>query len=84
MSKSLASQHSRPLPEGTPALDAVHVAGLLDQLAEGGRLAVVVAEGGVRRARLYSRSGGKTAYRTPFDTAIPMLPGFEKAAEFRL
>lgn len=56
----------------------------LDQLAEGGRLAVVVAEGGVRRARLYTRSGGKTAYRTPFDTAIPMLPGFEKAAEFRL
>ena len=56
----------------------------LDQLAEGGRLAVVVAEGGVRRARLYTRSGGKTAYRTPFDTAIPMLPGFEKSAEFRL
>jgi len=56
----------------------------LDQLAEGGRMAVVVAEGGVRRARLYTRSGGKTAYRTPFDTAIPMLPGFEKAAEFRL
>ncbi len=56
----------------------------LDQLAEGGRMAVVVAEGGVRRARLYTRSGGKAAYRTPFDTAIPMLPGFEKAAEFRL
>lgn len=56
----------------------------LDQLAEGGRLAVAVAEGGVRRARVYTRSGGKTAYRTPFDTAIPLLPGFEKAAEFRL
>jgi protein-L-isoaspartate(D-aspartate) O-methyltransferase len=56
----------------------------LDQLSEGGRLAVVVAEGGVRRARIYTRSGGKAAYRTPFDTAIPMLPGFEKAAEFRL
>jgi protein-L-isoaspartate(D-aspartate) O-methyltransferase len=56
----------------------------LDQLAEGGRLAVAVSEAGVRRARIYTRSGGKTAYRTPFDTAIPMLPGFEKAAEFRL
>ncbi len=33
----------------------------LDQLAEGGRLAVAVAEGGVRRARIYTRSGGKTA-----------------------
>jgi protein-L-isoaspartate(D-aspartate) O-methyltransferase len=56
----------------------------LDQLAEGGRLAVAFAEGGVRRARLYTRSGGKTAWRTPFDTAIPIIPGFEKAAEFRL
>ncbi len=56
----------------------------LDQLAEGGRLSVAVAEGGIRRARVYTRSGGKTAWRTPFDTAIPLLPGFEKAAEFRL
>ena len=56
----------------------------LDQLAEGGRLAVAVSEGGVRRARIYTRSGGKTAWRMPFDTAIPQLPGFEKAAEFRL
>lgn len=56
----------------------------LDQLAEGGRLAAAVSEGGVRRARIYTRSGGKTAWRTPFDTAIPQLPGFEKASEFRL
>jgi protein-L-isoaspartate(D-aspartate) O-methyltransferase len=55
----------------------------LAQLAEGGRLAVPVAEGGVRRARLYTASGGKTAWRTPFDTPFPALPGFEKAAEFR-
>ena len=56
----------------------------LDQLAEGGRLAVAVSEGSVRRGRIYTRSGGKTAWRTPFDTAIPLLPGFEKAWEFRL
>lgn len=56
----------------------------LDQLAEGGRLAVAFAEAGVRRARVYTRSGSQTAWRTPFDTAIPLLPGFEKAAEFRL
>lgn len=56
----------------------------LAQLAEGGRLAVAVSEGGVRRARIYTASGGKTAWRTPFDTPIPPLPGFEKAAEFRL
>jgi protein-L-isoaspartate(D-aspartate) O-methyltransferase len=56
----------------------------LDQLAEGGRLAVVVSEGGVRRARLYTRSGGKTAWRTPFDSSTPALPGFERVREFRL
>lgn len=56
----------------------------LDQLAEGGRLAVAVAEGGVRRARIYTRAGGKSAWLTPFDSAPPALPGFEKAAEFRL
>ena len=56
----------------------------LDQLAEDGRLAVVVREGNVRRARLYTRSGGKTSWRTPFETAVPNLPGFERAVEFRL
>jgi protein-L-isoaspartate(D-aspartate) O-methyltransferase len=56
----------------------------LDQLADGGRLAVVVVEGAVRRARIYTRSGGKTAWRTPFESAAPLLPGFERAAEFRL
>jgi protein-L-isoaspartate(D-aspartate) O-methyltransferase len=58
--------------------------GLLDQLAEGGRLVAPVAEGGVRRARVYIRSGGKTAWRTPFDCQAPALPGFERAVEFRL
>ena len=56
----------------------------LDQLAEEGRLVVVVSEGLVRRARLYTRSGGKTAWRTPFESAAPSLPGFERAEEFRL
>jgi len=56
----------------------------LNQLAEGGRLAVPVIENGVRRARLYTAAGGKTAWRTPFDTPYPPLPGFEKAVEFRL
>jgi protein-L-isoaspartate(D-aspartate) O-methyltransferase len=56
----------------------------LDQLAEGGRLAVAVFEGLVRRARIYTRAGGKTAWLTPFETAVPRLPGFERAEEFRL
>lgn len=84
-----------PLKAGAPAkgpFDVIFVNGAvedvpkawLDQLAEGGRLVVAVSEGGVRRGRVYTRSGGKTAWRTPFDTSIPALPGFEKAAEFRL
>jgi protein-L-isoaspartate(D-aspartate) O-methyltransferase len=55
----------------------------LAQLAEGGRLAVAVFEGGVCRARIYTAAGGKTAWRTPFDAPVPALPGFERAAEFR-
>jgi protein-L-isoaspartate(D-aspartate) O-methyltransferase len=82
------------LKAGVPAkapFDVIFVNGAIEdvpaawlaQLAEGGRLAVAVAEGGVRRARIYTSSGGKTAWRTPFDTPMPALPGFEKAAEFR-
>jgi protein-L-isoaspartate(D-aspartate) O-methyltransferase len=56
----------------------------IDQLAEGGRLTVVVNEGVVRRARVYVRSGGKTAWRAPFESAAPTLPGFEHAEVFRL
>lgn len=56
----------------------------LDQLAEGGRLAVVVDEGKIRRARIYTRSADKTAWITPFEAAVPSLPGFERAFEFRL
>jgi len=84
-----------PLKAGVPSeapFDVIHVNGAieevpkawLDQLAEGGRLVAVVAEKGIRRARVYTRSGGKTAWRAPFDAATPALPGFERAAEFRL
>jgi protein-L-isoaspartate(D-aspartate) O-methyltransferase len=83
------------LKAGAPSkapFDVIHVNGAvedvpkawLDQLAEGGRLVTVVLEAGVRRARVYTRSGGKTAWRAPFDSAAPILPGFERAAEFRL
>jgi protein-L-isoaspartate(D-aspartate) O-methyltransferase len=83
------------LKNGAPSnapFDVIHINGAveivpqawLDQLAEGGRLAVVVSEGAVRRARIYTRSGGKTAWRTPFESSSPMLPGFERAPEFRL
>lgn len=84
-----------PLKSGAPAkapFDVIFVNGAvedvpkawLDHLAEEGRLAVAVVEGLIRRARIYTRSGGKTAWRTPFETAVPSLPGFERAEEFRL
>ncbi len=86
---------SGPLKAGAPGkgpFDVIIVNGAvevvpqawLDQLAEGGRLAVAVADGGSHRARLYTLSGGKASWLTPFDASPPMLPGFEKAAEFRL
>ena len=54
----------------------------IEALAEGGRLAVVVSEGPVRRARIYTRSGGVTAFRSPFETAAPSLAGFEAPVRF--
>lgn len=56
----------------------------IDQLAEGGRLAVVVSEGVIGRARIYTKSGGRASWRTPFESSAPLLPGFEKAEAFRL
>jgi len=55
----------------------------LNQLAEGGRLGVVVRDGGIGRATIYTRSGGRSAARTPFEASVAPLPGFERAAEFR-
>ena len=47
------------------------------QLAEGGRMAVVLRpHGGIGRATLIVRSGGMLACRTIFDAAVPLLPGF--------
>jgi protein-L-isoaspartate(D-aspartate) O-methyltransferase len=47
------------------------------QLAEGGRLAVVLRpQEGVGRAVLLTRTGGVLAQRIIFDAATPLLPGF--------
>ena len=47
------------------------------QLAEGGRLAVVLRPGqGIGRATLATRTGGVLAQRVIFDAATPLLPGF--------
>ena len=54
----------------------------LDQLAEGGRLAVVVREGRASHARIYTRSGDAVSHANVFDAAAPRLPGFEAEAAF--
>jgi protein-L-isoaspartate(D-aspartate) O-methyltransferase len=55
---------------------------VLDQLAEHGRLAVVVRTSGIGRATLMTRQAGLVASRVAFDAAVPCLPGFEPAPAF--
>ncbi len=52
------------------------------QLSDGGRLAVIVRDGEVGRAMIYTRAGGAVGERSVFDTAPPVLSGFEKARGF--
>jgi protein-L-isoaspartate(D-aspartate) O-methyltransferase len=53
------------------------------QLAEGGRIAVVLRSGpGVGRATLISRTGEVLAQRVIFDAATPPLPGFAARSGF--
>jgi len=54
----------------------------LDQLAEGGRLAVIVRAGPAGHARLYTRAGRVTAYRVIFDAAPPVAPGLAAKPRF--
>jgi protein-L-isoaspartate(D-aspartate) O-methyltransferase len=55
----------------------------LTQLKPGGRLGVIVREGAVGRARIYTRGDDASAYRVAFDAAPPLAPGLEKPASFR-
>jgi protein-L-isoaspartate(D-aspartate) O-methyltransferase len=55
---------------------------LVDQLAEGGRLAAVRRSGPAGQALLVVKSGGVASERVEFDAIVPVLPGFEKPAVF--
>lgn len=56
---------------------------IVDQLADGGRLCAVIADGSEPgRATLMLRRGGNVSQRVIFDANIPPLPGFEKAPSF--
>lgn len=55
----------------------------LRQLADGGRLGVIVRQGPAGRARIYTRSGGSIAYRIAFDAAPPVTPSLAQSPSFR-
>jgi protein-L-isoaspartate(D-aspartate) O-methyltransferase len=63
------------------AVDAVPAA-WTEALADGGRLAVIVRQGPMGKAWLYSRGDGQLAAREVFDAAAAYLPGFEPKAQF--
>jgi protein-L-isoaspartate(D-aspartate) O-methyltransferase len=82
-----------PLPAGAPGqgpFAAILLEGavpevpqsLLDQLADGGRLVGVIAQGGVGRAQVYQRTGKTFDARAAFDADAPPLPGFAREAGF--
>ncbi|MBS0471995.1 MAG: protein-L-isoaspartate O-methyltransferase [Proteobacteria bacterium] len=55
---------------------------LLEQLAEGGRLAAIIVKGGQGQAHLYVREKGRIGARADFDAAVPLLAGFRKVVGF--
>ncbi|MEH3143941.1 MAG: protein-L-isoaspartate O-methyltransferase [Methylobacterium frigidaeris] len=77
------------LPERAP-FDLILIEGrvatrpqtLLDQLADGGRLACVQGEGRTAKATLWVRSGDAFGSRPLFDAALPSLRAFEAEAGF--
>ena len=54
----------------------------VDQLANGGRIAVFMQDGPISRACVFTKNDGVVGKRTVFDGSVPILPGFEVAPEF--
>lgn len=82
-----------PLKQGAPQhapYDAILVNGSVeeipqawvDQLKEGGRLAVILNGGPVGKANLCVRKAGVLGRRVVFDATVPLLPGFARARTF--
>ena len=83
-----------PLPDGHPRQGPYNVIlingavaevpqGLLDQLADGGRLLTVIRDNaGIGRGTLFERFGDAIGRRTLFDAGTPLLPGFARAVAF--
>ena len=84
-----------PLAQGYPGqapFDVIFIEGaveyvpdaLFPQLKEGGRLAVLMLEKTVGKARIYTRTPKAVSGRTVFDGMAALLPGFARAREFTL
>ena len=56
--------------------------GLLDQLAEGGRLIAVIGSGNAAMAQLCEKREGLVSRRDVMNCSIKPLPGFQRAEEF--
>jgi protein-L-isoaspartate(D-aspartate) O-methyltransferase len=54
----------------------------IDQLAEGGRLGVIVRRGPAGEARIYEKVGAVVSYRVAFDAAPPLAPGLAAPPRF--
>ena len=57
---------------------------LLDQLAEGGRIAAIFMDGPLGVVRIGYKIDGAVTWRDVFNATAPVLPGFEKEAVFAL
>ncbi|MCK0166256.1 protein-L-isoaspartate O-methyltransferase [Jannaschia sp. S6380] len=57
---------------------------ILDQLAEGGRIAAVFQEGALGEVRIGRRIEGHVVWRFAFNAGAPVLPGFAAARGFAL
>jgi protein-L-isoaspartate(D-aspartate) O-methyltransferase len=55
---------------------------LIEQLAEGGRLVGVEAEGGAEEATLVEKSAAGISRRTLFETRAPLIEAFRRAPSF--
>ncbi len=55
-----------------------------DQLREGGRIACIFMEGTLGVVRIGHKIDGRLNWRFAFNASAPVLPGFEKCAEFAL
>lgn len=58
--------------------------GLADQLKDGGRMAVLFAEGMLGVVRIGYKIDGRMNWRFAFNAGAPVLPGFERQAAFTL